>query len=523
MMTSQADQSDQKTGVSEKADKPAPTTFADKLEAFSQEKFASFRAAVSSPNLLTPEKPVDTPEEQEAKVTARYGQDQVKALREAIGPLAGRAKLFCTDACLRRYLRARGWNVAKAEKMLRDTLRWRHVYRPEEITWEDVAEEAATGKVYRTEFLDKQGRAVIVMSAGRQNTAGHAGQVRHLVYALENAINHLPAGTAHSRMVWFIDFRGWTLRKAPPLKTSREVLSILQNHYPERLGQAVVYDPPPVFETFWKMIRPFVDPTTFKKILFVYPNKPATIAQLEEIFDLEHLDQGFGGRSTWAFELPVYSQAMRADDARAQAFWGIPASVIASPRRRDPVVLAADDDADVPTDVDAAAGAEAGEGALEGEGEGEAGESEGGARAAAEGQAEIGQVGAEAGLLSDSAGAASLAGQEAGAVLSEAENGGRADEGYSVTVGGAAPGSSDAAVTAAAAAGEMPEQEREERNGSGGGAEEQEQDGSFWLPLNEPAVRESVHAQNIAHAHHVLKSTFSKMSIEFKKPAWMQR
>ncbi|CAI5470785.1 unnamed protein product [Closterium sp. Yama58-4] len=484
-MTSQADQSDQKTGVPEKSEKPAPASFADKLEAFSQEKFASFRAAVSSPNLLTPEKPVDTPEEQEAKV---------KALREAIGPLAGRAKLFCTDACLRRYLRARGWNVPKAEKMLRDTLRWRHVYRPEEITWEDVAEEAATGKVYRTEFLDKQGRAVIVMSAGRQNTVGHAGQVRHLVYALENAINHLPAGTAHSRMVWFIDFRGWTLRKAPPLKTSREVLNILQNHYPERLGQAVVYDPPPVFETFWKMVRPFVDPNTFRKILFVYPSKPDTIAKLEEIFDLEQLDQGFGGRSTWAFELDSYSQAMREDDARARAFWGIPASSTASPRRRAPVLPGGDDDAHAQADADAEAGA--GGGASEGEG---------GVRATAEGQ--------------EAAEAASLGGQEAGAVLSDAENGGMADEGCSVTVGGGDPGRSDGD----AAAGELRGDEREERNGSGGGAEEREQDGSFWLPLNEPAVKESVHAQNIAHAHHVLKSTFSKLSIEFKKPAWMQR
>ncbi|GJP32942.1 hypothetical protein CLOM_g17516 [Closterium sp. NIES-68] len=221
-MSSQADQSGQTPPVSDrKPEKPAPASFADKLEAFSQEKFASFRAAVSSPNLLTPDKPADTLEEQEAKV---------KALREAIGPLAGRAKLFCTDACLRRYLRARGWNVPKAEKMLRDTLRWRHLYRPEEITWDDVAGEAATGKVYRTAFMDKKGRAVVVMSAGRQNTSGHEGQVRHLVYALENAINHLAEGTAH--MVWFIDFRGWTLRKAPPLKTSREVLTILQNHYP---------------------------------------------------------------------------------------------------------------------------------------------------------------------------------------------------------------------------------------------------------------------------------------------------
>lgn len=56
-------------------------------------------------------------------------------LRAAIGPLSGRRLKYCTDACLRRYLEARNWNVDKARKMLEETLKWRSTYKPEEIRW----------------------------------------------------------------------------------------------------------------------------------------------------------------------------------------------------------------------------------------------------------------------------------------------------------------------------------------------------------------------------------------------------
>ncbi len=96
-----------------------------------------------------------------------------------------------------------------------------------------------------------------------QNTSGHDGQIRHLVYCLENAIISLPE--CQEQMVWIVDFRGYTMMNAPPFRTSLETLNILQNHYPERLAVALPFNAPQLFETFWK-----VGGVTFKLFFQIY-------------------------------------------------------------------------------------------------------------------------------------------------------------------------------------------------------------------------------------------------------------
>ncbi|PKA47492.1 hypothetical protein AXF42_Ash020662 [Apostasia shenzhenica] len=83
-------------------------------------------------------------------------RDKVNDLKASIGPLSGRSSVYCTEACLRRYLRARNWNVAKSKKMLEETLNWRSTYKPEEIPWHEVSTEGETGKAYRAAFQDKE-------------------------------------------------------------------------------------------------------------------------------------------------------------------------------------------------------------------------------------------------------------------------------------------------------------------------------------------------------------------------------
>ena len=49
------------------------------------------------------------------------------------------------------------------------------------------------------------------------------------------------------------DFEGYSMSNAPPAKVSIQTLQILQSHYPERLGLALCYHPPWVFQITWRV------------------------------------------------------------------------------------------------------------------------------------------------------------------------------------------------------------------------------------------------------------------------------
>ncbi|XP_010263672.1 PREDICTED: random slug protein 5-like [Nelumbo nucifera] len=245
---------------------------------------------------------------------------KVNELRTAIGPISGRSLQYCTDACLRRYLEARNWNVDKSKKMLEETLKWRSNYKPEEIRWHEVANEGETGKVYRANFHDRQGRTVLILRPGMQNTSSQDSQIRHLVYLIENAILNLPEG--QEQMSWLIDFTGWSLNTNVPIKTARDSANILQNHYPERLAVAFLYNPPRIFEAFWKVVKYFLDPKTFQKVKFVYPKNKDSVELMSSYFDVENLPTEFGGKAKLQYDHEEFSRLMAQDDVKAARVWG---------------------------------------------------------------------------------------------------------------------------------------------------------------------------------------------------------
>ncbi|XP_059623662.1 uncharacterized protein LOC132266706 [Cornus florida] len=246
--------------------------------------------------------------------------DKIRELRTALGPLSGRCLQFCTDACLRRYLVARNWNVGKSKKMLEETLKWRSTYKPEEIRWHEVAHEGETGKVSRANFHDLLGRSVLIMRPGKQNTTSAENNIRHLVYLIENAILNLPEG--QEKMSWLIDFTGWSLNTNVPIKTARDIAYILQNHYPERLAIIVLYNPPRIFQAFWKVVKLFLDPKTFQKIKFVYPNNKESEEIMRSFFDVENLPSEFGGTGSLKYDHEEFSRLMAQDDVKTAKFWG---------------------------------------------------------------------------------------------------------------------------------------------------------------------------------------------------------
>ncbi|KAA0041850.1 hypothetical protein IC582_019720 [Cucumis melo] len=244
-------------------------------------------------------------------------QARINEVKKFMGPIAHKLPVLCSDASILRYLKARNWNTKKANKMLKETLKWRLEYKPEKISWEDIAQEAKTGKIYRANYTDRQGRTVLVMRPSSQNTESTTGQIRYLVYCMEHAI--LSSNSTDGYMVWLIDFHGWNT-SCLSLKVTRDTAHVLQNHYPERLGLAILYNPPKVFESFWVMVRPFLESKTSKKVKFVYSNNPESLKIMADNFDADKLETSFGGKNPIGFNYEDYSQRMMEDDKKMTRF-----------------------------------------------------------------------------------------------------------------------------------------------------------------------------------------------------------
>lgn len=192
--------------------------------------------------------------------------------------------------------------------------------------------------------FDLQGRPILYLRPGRENTKPSDRQVRYLVWSLERALDFCPVGV--EKICIFVDFTKANNRTNPGLGTALKVLGILQNHYVERLGRAVVVNLPWVLQAFmagkfWILetslflfleensrevrfnpfenlylisvlffslscstqyiigITPFLDPVTKDKIRF---NPPV----LSDLIPSEQLDSQFGGQWNYRFDFDTY-------------------------------------------------------------------------------------------------------------------------------------------------------------------------------------------------------------------------
>ncbi|KAG6907472.1 hypothetical protein DXG01_008808 [Tephrocybe rancida] len=194
-----------------------------------------------------------------------------------------------------RYSRASKWNFADAQKRIKATLEWRREFKPDLIPPEDVRIESETGKIIINGF-DRDGRPIIYMRPGRENTEVGPRQLRHLVWCLERAKDLMPPG--QESLVIIVDYKSTTLRTNPSISVARKVLHILQQHYVETLGRALVVNLPMLLSFFYKGISPFLDPVTRDKMRF----NP----DLNELIPPSQLDADFGGGHHYEFEAKSY-------------------------------------------------------------------------------------------------------------------------------------------------------------------------------------------------------------------------
>ena len=224
-------------------------------------------------------------------------------------PLSDSERLWLTRECLLRYLRASKWNESHATTRLQATLVWRREFNLESHTADYISEENETGKQVIFGY-DTEGRPCLYLNPHKQNTKGREKQMQHLVFMLERCIDLIPPG--QETLAILVDFKQSRKGENPSVAQGRQTLSILQNHYPERLGNACVKNVPWIVWGFFKLINPFIDPLTREKMKFD--------VDMRKVVPPEQLMQVYGGDVEFEYEHGLYWPALNilADERRRE-------------------------------------------------------------------------------------------------------------------------------------------------------------------------------------------------------------
>lgn len=232
-------------------------------------------------------------------------------------PLSEYEKAWLTRECILRYLRATKWVKKDAIQRIEGSIAWRREFgishmgeeNGDELKSDAVAIENESGKQVVLGY-ENDARPILYLKPGRQNTRTSHRQVQHLVFMLERVIDFMPVG--QDSLALLIDFKDYPdvpkvqgNSKIPPIGVGKEVLHILQTHYPERLGKALLTNIPWLAWTFLKLIHPFIDPMTREKLVFDEP--------FPNYVPVDQLDKNYDGLLDFTYKQETYWPALIKD------------------------------------------------------------------------------------------------------------------------------------------------------------------------------------------------------------------
>ncbi|GLT39916.1 hypothetical protein SLA2020_140820 [Shorea laevis] len=231
-------------------------------------------------------------EENSSRISDEVEKTKISLMRAVLGKQDASSKEV-DDLMIRRFLRARDLDIEKASAMFLKYLKWRRMFVPNgSISASEVPNEIAQNKMF-LQGRDKKGRPISVALGARhfQNKGGVEEFQRFIVYSLDKICARMPPG--QEKFVVIGDLEGWGYANSD-VRAYVAALSIVQDYYPERLEKLFIVHAPYLFMTVWKIVYPFIDNKTRKKIVFV-ENKKLKSTLLEEI-DESQLPDIYGGQ-----------------------------------------------------------------------------------------------------------------------------------------------------------------------------------------------------------------------------------
>lgn len=208
-------------------------------------------------------------------------ENQQQALKKLKSSLCDIWKDEFTDPFLLRWLRAREFDVVKAEKLLRENLVWRC-----QNNIDSLVENYECPDVFVRYFPggmcnhDRGGRPFWIMPSGNGDFKGMLqcvsteAMVKHVIYQIELISQEMKRQTEKlgklvDTFTVVFDYENFTLRQVyclQVIEVTRALMVVYENHYPEILERCLIINAPSFFPVFWRFIRPFFTDRTANKI-----------------------------------------------------------------------------------------------------------------------------------------------------------------------------------------------------------------------------------------------------------------
>ena len=192
-----------------------------------------------------------------------------KELRINYHARAKRTNLELNKVTVLRYLEGAQWKDPPAgpwgpaaERVL-DTVDWRLSVPMPVKDRPLMRKELMTGKFF-VGGLSKNGRPVLYIRIGRENTWDPRGNLLSLVYSIERAIAAMDCNTCE--MVAVVDCAGVGMMNAPSTAFIKLAIEVMGKHYPRRNGQVFIVNVSSVFYMVWNLISMTLTEVTKKRI-----------------------------------------------------------------------------------------------------------------------------------------------------------------------------------------------------------------------------------------------------------------
>nr|CAD2124684.1 unnamed protein product [Meloidogyne enterolobii] len=212
------------------------------------------------------------------------------------------------DAHLLRFLRARDFDVQKANHMIVNSLLWRKQHNVDKIL-HDFVPPPLLIKYFPGGWHhnDNQGRPLFILRLGQMDikgllrSVGLESIVKFTLSICEEGLLKTAEATKRlekpiSAWTLLVDLEGLSMRHLwrPGVQCLLRIIEMLEAHYPECLGMVLIIRAPRVFPTLWTLISPFIDENTRQK--FVLYASDQLLQELQRYIPEDYLPDFLGGK-----------------------------------------------------------------------------------------------------------------------------------------------------------------------------------------------------------------------------------